>query len=186
MKINLNKNFKKRLENFLNSDDFKLKEDYHKSEYWKHHSLQVKYKFTDTGINIIGESGFYIPPKKKFLKNNLKKILKFFKLKSNKFEDAFNFIFNNNTSNYNLNFKKEDLIAKNINQIENSYPFNYSINDQIIERIYIGRVFKNDTERMEKLFDGFSWCVKGRFSVGSGTCMYPLEKKKTRRARVVD
>jgi len=26
-------------------------------------------------------------------------------------------------------------------------------NDEIIERIYIGRRFKNDTERLEKLFD---------------------------------
>jgi len=26
-------------------------------------------------------------------------------------------------------------------------------NDEVLERIYIGRRFKNDTERMEKLFD---------------------------------
>jgi len=26
-------------------------------------------------------------------------------------------------------------------------------NDEILERIYIGRRFKNDTERLEKLFD---------------------------------
>ena len=26
-------------------------------------------------------------------------------------------------------------------------------NDEVIERIYIGRCFKNDTERLEKLFD---------------------------------
>lgn len=26
-------------------------------------------------------------------------------------------------------------------------------NDEVIERIYIGRRFKNDTERLEKLFD---------------------------------
>ena len=26
-------------------------------------------------------------------------------------------------------------------------------NDEVLERIYIGRQFKNDTERLEKLFD---------------------------------
>jgi hypothetical protein len=26
-------------------------------------------------------------------------------------------------------------------------------NDEVLERIYIGRLFKNDTERLEKLFD---------------------------------
>ena len=26
-------------------------------------------------------------------------------------------------------------------------------NDEVLERIYIGRKFKNDTERLEKLFD---------------------------------
>jgi hypothetical protein len=26
-------------------------------------------------------------------------------------------------------------------------------NDEVLERIYIGRRFKNDTERLEKLFD---------------------------------
>ncbi|WP_006788661.1 type IIL restriction-modification enzyme MmeI [Thiorhodospira sibirica] len=29
----------------------------------------------------------------------------------------------------------------------------HDYNDEIIERIYIGRRFKNDTERLEKLFD---------------------------------
>jgi hypothetical protein len=29
-------------------------------------------------------------------------------------------------------------------------------NDEIIERIYIGRRFKNDTERLEKLFEMYS------------------------------
>ena len=28
-------------------------------------------------------------------------------------------------------------------------------NDEVLERIYIGRRFKNDTERLEKLFDLF-------------------------------
>jgi hypothetical protein len=29
-------------------------------------------------------------------------------------------------------------------------------NDEVLERIYIGRRFKNDTERLEKLFDLYS------------------------------
>lgn len=29
-------------------------------------------------------------------------------------------------------------------------------NDEILERIYIGRRFKNDTERLEKLFEMYS------------------------------
>jgi hypothetical protein len=30
---------------------------------------------------------------------------------------------------------------------------NYDRNDEVLERIYIGRRFKNDTERLEKLFE---------------------------------
>jgi len=29
----------------------------------------------------------------------------------------------------------------------------HSHNDEVLERIYIGRRFKNDTERLEKLFE---------------------------------
>jgi hypothetical protein len=29
-------------------------------------------------------------------------------------------------------------------------------NDEVLERIYIGRCFKNDTERLEKLFDMYT------------------------------
>src|SRR5690606_36027367 len=32
----------------------------------------------------------------------------------------------------------------------------HEVNDEILERIYIGRKFKNDTERLEKLFDLYS------------------------------
>jgi len=31
-------------------------------------------------------------------------------------------------------------------------------NDEVLERIYIGRRFKNDTERLEKLFDLYTKC----------------------------
>jgi hypothetical protein len=29
----------------------------------------------------------------------------------------------------------------------------HALNDEVLERIYIGRRFKNDTERLEKLFE---------------------------------
>ena len=32
-------------------------------------------------------------------------------------------------------------------------------NDEVLERIYIGRRFKNDTERLEKLFDMYTKMV---------------------------
>ena len=37
-------------------------------------------------------------------------------------------------------------------------------NDEILERIYIGRRFKNDTERLEKLFDMYA-----KMTAASGT-----------------
>lgn len=33
-------------------------------------------------------------------------------------------------------------------------------NDEVLERIYIGRPFKNDTERLEKLFDLYTKMAK--------------------------
>lgn len=35
-------------------------------------------------------------------------------------------------------------------------------NDEVLERIYIGRRFKNDTERLEKLFDLYTKMIKTR------------------------
>ncbi|MDQ6967256.1 MAG: hypothetical protein Q9M14_01060 [Mariprofundaceae bacterium] len=35
-------------------------------------------------------------------------------------------------------------------------------NDEVLERIYIGRKFKNDTERLEKLFDLYTKMTKGK------------------------
>ena len=34
-------------------------------------------------------------------------------------------------------------------------------NDEVLERIYIGRRFKNDTERLEKLFDMYTKMTAG-------------------------
>ncbi len=34
-------------------------------------------------------------------------------------------------------------------------------NDEVLERIYIGRRFKNDTERLEKLFEMYTKMVVG-------------------------
>ena len=46
-------------------------------------------------------------------------------------------------------------------------------NDEVLERIYIGRRFKNDTERLEKLFELYT-----KMSAGQGTT-----KKKKAEAR---
>ena len=35
-------------------------------------------------------------------------------------------------------------------------------NDEVLERIYIGRRFKNDTERLEKLFDLYTKMTSSR------------------------
>jgi hypothetical protein len=35
-------------------------------------------------------------------------------------------------------------------------------NDEVLERIYIGRRFKNDTERLEKLFDLYTKMTKAK------------------------
>ena len=35
-------------------------------------------------------------------------------------------------------------------------------NDEVLERIYIGRRFRNDTERLEKLFDLYTKTTKTR------------------------
>jgi hypothetical protein len=35
-------------------------------------------------------------------------------------------------------------------------------NDEVLERIYIGRRFKNDTERLEKLFELYTKMTSGR------------------------
>jgi hypothetical protein len=45
-------------------------------------------------------------------------------------------------------------------------------NDEVLERIYIGRRFRNDTERLEKLFELYT-----KMTTGQGTT------KKTQKAR---
>ena len=38
----------------------------------------------------------------------------------------------------------------------------HEMNDETLERIYIGRKFKNDTERLEKLFDLYTKMTAGQ------------------------
>jgi hypothetical protein len=40
-------------------------------------------------------------------------------------------------------------------------------NDEVLERIYIGRRFKNDTERLEKLFDLYTKMAAGAAKAAS-------------------
>ena len=41
-------------------------------------------------------------------------------------------------------------------------------NDEVLERIYIGRRFKNDTERLEKLFELYTKMTAGAAAKPSG------------------
>jgi hypothetical protein len=38
----------------------------------------------------------------------------------------------------------------------------HDANDEVLERIYIGRRFKNDTERLEKLFELYTKMTTGK------------------------
>ena len=42
----------------------------------------------------------------------------------------------------------------------------HALNDEVLERIYIGRRFKNDTERLEKLFELYTKMVAGAAKAG--------------------
>ena len=53
-------------------------------------------------------------------------------------------------------------------------------NDEVLERIYIGRRFKNDTERLEKLFELYT---KMTAAAAAGAPKVPPAKKATRKAR---
>ena len=39
-------------------------------------------------------------------------------------------------------------------------------NDEVLERIYIGRRFKNDTERLEKLFELYTKMTEAKGNIG--------------------
>jgi hypothetical protein len=41
-------------------------------------------------------------------------------------------------------------------------------NDEVLERVYIGRRFRNDTERLEKLFELYTKMTAGQRSAASG------------------
>ena len=41
-------------------------------------------------------------------------------------------------------------------------------NDEVLERIYIGRRFRNDTERLEKLFELYTKMTAGQRSAAPG------------------
>jgi hypothetical protein len=53
-------------------------------------------------------------------------------------------------------------------------------NDEVLERIYVGRRFKNDTERLEKLFELYT---KMTAAAAAGAPKMPPAKKATRKAR---
>ena len=53
-------------------------------------------------------------------------------------------------------------------------------NDETLERIYIGRRFKNDTERLEKLFELYTQMTAGKSPPKSGA---PKPAKKPARRK---
>ena len=48
-------------------------------------------------------------------------------------------------------------------------------NDEVLERIYIGRRFKNDTERLEKLFELYTKMTQAKGKIGGGKGQAPAE-----------
>jgi hypothetical protein len=50
-------------------------------------------------------------------------------------------------------------------------------NDETLERIYIGRRFKNDTERLEKLFELYTQMTTGQAPKKRGGPKKPAKRK---------
>jgi hypothetical protein len=44
----------------------------------------------------------------------------------------------------------------------------YERNDEVLERIYIGRRFRNDTERLEMLFELYTKMIADKKNLGNG------------------
>ena len=61
-------------------------------------------------------------------------------------------------------------------------------NDEVLERIYIGRRFKNDTERLEKLFQLYTQMTAttpASAATGKGSSAKPKPARKTTRSKPV-
>jgi hypothetical protein len=56
-------------------------------------------------------------------------------------------------------------VKDGVSQMPENLRMAHERNDEVLERIYIGRRFKNDTERLEKLFDMYT---KMTATAGSG------------------
>jgi hypothetical protein len=61
-------------------------------------------------------------------------------------------------------------------------------NDEVLERIYIGRRFRNDTERLEKLFELYTAMSKNKKEPGSrtdtaGDSSFPRKRESIARER---
>jgi hypothetical protein len=54
----------------------------------------------------------------------------------------------------------------------------HDANDETLERIYIGRRFKNDTERLETLFAMYAKMTEHAGTVAKGTASTPRGRKK--------
>jgi putative sugar O-methyltransferase len=61
IKYQFSNQFIERYQNFLSSEEYKIKKIYTKSEYWQYHSDQIKISISGNTITASGESGFYVP-----------------------------------------------------------------------------------------------------------------------------
>ncbi len=161
MKFKLTPENLRKLKKFVSSNLYfsKAKENY--SSYWDLHSKKMNIKFYDDGVDISGDSGFYIPNSKfskvqKIIRNPLKIVYKINQIykdlfslpKFIKWSDGFNavmqgdFITDPDLSPYRINHKELALTNKDIikNMIElydfHNKNFKFPINDQIIIAYY--------------------------------------------------
>jgi len=61
MEKNLSSENQKKLLSFMNSNSFSNRSDVAYSDYWKTHASRMKVKFTADGVDVSGDSGFYLP-----------------------------------------------------------------------------------------------------------------------------
>ena len=65
--LKLSSDLIKRIQEFKSSNQYIVKNQFSKSEYWKHFSDSIKSDINETSVNIEGGSGVYIPPKNSIL-----------------------------------------------------------------------------------------------------------------------
>lgn len=149
-KFRLTSNFEKRLKSFVSSKQFSEKGAESKSDYWKYHSNQIKYKIENSIFEITGVSGNYIPDKKnsfeyfiKLLKITIKDLLRidtrgtdsYFFLN---YKKAFNKIMQEKKISgfQQIKFDQNRILASDYKKCKKIFPFNFEINDHVVRSYY--------------------------------------------------